>query len=49
MWPGSSTGSGMVEPGLVWLNAWRPDTEIVDGFKDKPEQSSFYVGIGRRP
>ena len=40
-------GFEMVEPGLVWLNRWRPDPDMVDEFKDKPEQSSFYVGLGR--
>ncbi|MEV4706098.1 SAM-dependent methyltransferase [Actinoplanes sp. NPDC049316] len=42
-------GFEMVEPGLVWLNAWRPDPGMVDEFKDKPEKSSFYVGVGRLP
>jgi hypothetical protein len=42
-------GFEMVEPGLVWLNTWRPDPDMVDEFKDKPEHSSFYVGVGRLP
>jgi hypothetical protein len=42
-------GFEMVEPGLVWLNEWRPDPDMVDEFKDKPEHSSFYVGVGRLP
>jgi hypothetical protein len=42
-------GFEMVEPGLVWLNAWRPDPDLVDEFKDNPERSSFYVGVGRLP
>jgi hypothetical protein len=42
-------GFEMVEPGLVWLNRWRPDPDTVDEFEDKPERSSFYVGIGRLP
>lgn len=42
-------GFEMVEPGLVWLNAWRPEPGMVDEFKDKPEHSSFYVGVGRLP
>jgi hypothetical protein len=42
-------GFDMVEPGLVWLNTWRPDPDMVDEFKDQPERSSFYVGVGRLP
>ncbi|MFB9356809.1 SAM-dependent methyltransferase [Actinoplanes nipponensis] len=42
-------GFEMVEPGLVWLNAWRPEPDMVDEFKDEPERSSFYVGVGRLP
>jgi hypothetical protein len=42
-------GFEMVEPGLVWLNTWRPDPDMVDEFEDKPEHSSFYVGVGRLP
>jgi hypothetical protein len=42
-------GFEMVEPGLVWLNKWRPDSDMVDEFEDKPENSSFYVGVGRLP
>jgi hypothetical protein len=42
-------GFEMVEPGLVWLNTWRPDPDMVDEFKDEPERSCFYVGVGRLP
>jgi hypothetical protein len=42
-------GFQMVEPGLVWLNTWRPDPDMVDEFKDKPEQSSMYVAVVRLP
>jgi hypothetical protein len=42
-------GLEMVEPGLVWLNKWRPDPDVVDEFEDEPERSSFYVGVGRLP
>jgi len=42
-------GLEMVEPGLVWLNTWRPEPDMDDAFKDKPEMSSFYVGLGRLP
>jgi hypothetical protein len=42
-------GFQMVEPGLVWLNTWRPDPDMVDEFKENPEHSSIYVGVGRLP
>ena len=42
-------GFEMVEPGLVWLNQWRPDPDMVDEFAQQPERSSFYVGVGRLP
>jgi S-adenosyl methyltransferase len=42
-------GFEILEPGLVWLNTWRPDPDMVDEFADKPEHSSFYVGVGRLP
>jgi hypothetical protein len=42
-------GLELVEPGLTWLNQWRPDPDLVDVFKDGPQHSSFYVGVGRRP
>jgi hypothetical protein len=41
-------GLDLVEPGLTWLNQWRPDPDMVDVFADTPERSSFYVGVGRR-
>jgi hypothetical protein len=40
-------GFELVEPGLTWLNQWRPDPDMVDEFKDDPKTSSFYVGVGR--
>lgn len=42
-------GFEMVEPGLVWLNTWRPDPDMADEFRDRPEHSSMYVGVGRLP
>jgi hypothetical protein len=42
-------GLEMVDPGLTWLNEWRPDPDMVDVFKEHPERSSFYVGMGRLP
>ncbi|MDQ7906602.1 SAM-dependent methyltransferase [Phytohabitans sp. ZYX-F-186] len=40
-------GLEMVEPGLTWVNQWRPDPDTADDFKDNPHLSSFYVGMGR--
>ncbi|BCB82568.1 SAM-dependent methyltransferase [Phytohabitans flavus] len=40
-------GFELVDPGVTWLNRWRPDPDTVDVFKDNPEHSSFYVGMGR--
>jgi SAM-dependent methyltransferase len=42
-------GFELVEPGLTWLNHWRPEPDMVDEFKDHPQMSSFYVGVGRLP
>jgi SAM-dependent methyltransferase len=42
-------GFELVEPGLTWLNRWRPEPDMVDEFKDNPQMSSFYVGVGRLP
>jgi len=42
-------GLELVEPGLTWLNQWRPEPDMVDVFKDNPERSSFYVGMSRLP
>ncbi|GAA4458954.1 SAM-dependent methyltransferase [Phytohabitans houttuyneae] len=40
-------GFELVEPGITWLNQWRPGPDLVDEFKDNPQMSSFYVGVGR--
>jgi SAM-dependent methyltransferase len=40
-------GFELVPPGLTWLNHWRPEPDMVDEFKDNPQMSSFYVGVGR--
>jgi hypothetical protein len=40
-------GFELIEPGLTWLNQWRPEPDMVDEFKDNPQMSSFHVGVGR--
>jgi len=41
------TGFELVEPGLVLVQQWRPDR--LDGVEERPEWSSVYAGVGRRP
>jgi SAM-dependent methyltransferase len=40
-------GLEVVEPGVVWVSQWRPDTST--GTPSRPELSSNYAGIGRKP
>nr|WP_269476310.1 SAM-dependent methyltransferase [Phytohabitans suffuscus] len=42
-------GFELVEPGVVWLNRWRPEPDTVDVFAEQPFLSGFYVGMGRLP
>jgi hypothetical protein len=44
---GFFTGFEVVEPGLVWVPLWHPESP--DDVGDAPERSSNYVGIGRKP
>jgi SAM-dependent methyltransferase len=39
-------GFELVEPGLVWVPQWRPDS--TDAVDEHPEWSSNYGGVGRR-
>jgi SAM-dependent methyltransferase len=39
-------GFDLVDPGLVWVPQWRPDSP--DDVADRPELSSIYVGVGRK-
>ncbi|MFI6318475.1 SAM-dependent methyltransferase [Nonomuraea sp. NPDC050556] len=39
-------GYDLVEPGLVYPKAWRPDAELLIG---EPETSIGYAGVGRKP
>jgi hypothetical protein len=39
-------GFELVEPGVVWVSQWRPDTPEDVG--DHPERMITYAGVGRR-
>jgi hypothetical protein len=41
-------GLDVVEPGLVYISAWRPEGPD-DLFFDQPESSGYYGGVGRKP
>jgi len=41
-------GFELVEPGLVYIPQWRPESED-DLFLDQPARSSGYVAVGRKP
>jgi hypothetical protein len=38
----------LVEPGLVWVPLWRPESPD-DLYVDQPESSGCYAGVGRKP
>jgi hypothetical protein len=40
-------GLDLVEPGLVWLPLWRPESPD-DVFRDRPESSAMYAAVGRK-
>jgi hypothetical protein len=40
-------GFDLVEPGLVWLPQWRPESSM-DVFAAIPESSAMYAGVGRK-
>jgi SAM-dependent methyltransferase len=40
------TGFDLIEPGLVYLPLWRPDTP---GGADDADRAWFYAGVGRKP
>jgi hypothetical protein len=42
------SGHDLVEPGVVWVPAWHPDTPA-DDVGDDPESSVMYAGVGRKP
>jgi SAM-dependent methyltransferase len=39
-------GFELVEPGLVWLPLWRPDSPYSD--VDQPERTTGFAGVGRK-
>jgi len=41
-------GFELVEPGLVYMPQWRPESED-DLFLDQPARSSGYAAVGRKP
>jgi hypothetical protein len=41
-------GFDLVEPGVVWTPAWRPESPD-DLYYDRPEASGYYAGVGRKP
>jgi len=41
-------GLDLVEPGLVYIPLWRPESED-DLLFDQPARSNGYVGVGRKP
>lgn len=41
-------GLEMIEPGLVWVPQWRPESED-DLLLDRPTESGGYAGVGRKP
>jgi hypothetical protein len=40
-------GFELVDPGLVWVPQWRPESPQDVG--DNPESAMFYGGVGRKP
>lgn len=40
-------GFELVEPGLVYVQQWRPDW--LGSVSDRPERTGLYVGVGRKP
>jgi hypothetical protein len=41
-------GLELVEPGLVWVPQWRPESPD-DLYVDQPEMSGVYAGVGHKP
>jgi hypothetical protein len=45
---GLFAGLDLVEPGVVWVSQWRPESDI-DVHADQPELSANYAGVARKP
>jgi hypothetical protein len=43
------TGWDLVEPGIVWLNQWRPDPDATDGWAADPTMKVAWAGVARKP
>jgi hypothetical protein len=41
-------GFDLVEPGVVWVPMWRPESSY-DVFFDQPAAAGVYAGVGRKP
>jgi hypothetical protein len=44
---GMFDGFDLVEPGVVWLPQWHPESPL-DAYHDQPERSAAYAGVGRK-
>jgi hypothetical protein len=42
-------GLELVEPGVAWLPLWRPAADDPQDFRDRPELSVGFGGVGRKP
>jgi hypothetical protein len=42
------TGLTMVDPGLVWTAAWRPDASMADPTGGNPSRGMAWAGVGRK-
>jgi hypothetical protein len=42
------TGVEVIDPGVVWLPAWRPDPDEPGDFADDPQRSGTWAGVGRK-
>jgi hypothetical protein len=42
-------GWDLIDPGLVWVPQWRPDSSTDEYYADKPESSAIYAGLARKP
>jgi hypothetical protein len=42
-------GFKLVDPGLVWVSAWRPEPDDPEDYSARPELSGILAGVGRKP
>ncbi|MBO0868743.1 MAG: SAM-dependent methyltransferase [Micromonosporaceae bacterium] len=43
------TGLDLVDPGVVWVAEWRPDSAEAEQFVEQPERSLLWAGVARKP